>query len=238
MQIEFVASIDSTNSELMRRAQAGDYTSCCLVAQLQTAGRGRLGRAWLSDAHSLTFSLGLPLAPVNWSGLSLAVGVSIAKNLHPNIQIKWPNDLWVSGKKLAGILIETASIAGAAPQQRYAVIGVGLNLEAPIAAAWQASQDGKAAPAGLRELAPKITSETALQSIAEPLLEDIHLFAQQGFAPFAAEFSKRDALAGLSIHLSNGASGKYAGVNAQGALQLDTNSGTHTIISHEVSVCF
>jgi BirA family transcriptional regulator, biotin operon repressor / biotin---[acetyl-CoA-carboxylase] ligase len=237
MNIEFVSSIDSTNSELMRRAAAGDYSTVCLVAKEQTAGRGRLGRAWLSDLHALTFSIGLPLAPTDWSGLSLAVGVSIAESLHERIQIKWPNDLWVDAQKLAGILIETTAIKNASSTERYAVIGVGINLEAPAAATQQAVLDAKVAPIGLRELISDATAESALQTILQPLIDVIKNFEQHGWKPYAQRFAKRDALQGMSIKLSSGATGKYAGIGTDGALMLQTDSGLQSIISHEVSVC-
>eukprot|EP01034_Spumella_vulgaris_P035364 gene35364-43606_t len=102
----------------MRRARAGQTEPTLLVAEQQTAGRGRLGRVWQSDVGaSLMLSLGLPLAPKDWSGLSLAVGVSVAESLQPTlpplqpghsprIGLKWPNDLWLSGdRKLGGILV-------------------------------------------------------------------------------------------------------------------------------------
>ena len=105
--VEVLPEIDSTNSELMRRARARSLEPVLLIAKRQTAGRGRLGRSWAGDAgESLTFSLGLPLAPGDWSGLSLAVGVSLAESLHPRIQLKWPNDLWFADRKLAGVLID------------------------------------------------------------------------------------------------------------------------------------
>ncbi len=236
MNIEFVSSIDSTNSELMRRAASGDYSTTCLVAKEQTAGRGRLGRSWLSDEQSLMFSIGLPLAPIDWSGLSLAVGLSIAESLDPRIQIKWPNDLWVDGQKLAGILIETTAIKDAAAQ-RYAVIGVGINLEAPEAATVQAALDTKAVPIGLCKLIPGITQEVTLERILQPLVDTLKNFEQYSWKPYAASFVKRDALQGLSIKLSSGMAGEYAGINDQGALMLQTTIGLQTIISHEVSVC-
>ncbi len=237
MQLEFVASIDSTNSELMRRAASGDYRPACLVADEQTAGRGRLGRAWLSHEEALTFSLGLPLAPLDWSGLSLAIGVSIAESLHPDIRIKWPNDLWIGQRKLAGILIETTAIAQAPSGQRYAVIGVGINLDAPRAALAQAVQDSKPAPIGLHELLPQLSRQATLDRILNPLVETLDIFEQDGYKPYAARFARRDALAGLSIKLSSGMAGQYRGVNAAGALLLQTDLGLQTIISHEVSVC-
>ncbi|MGE4376796.1 MAG: biotin--[acetyl-CoA-carboxylase] ligase, partial [Burkholderiaceae bacterium] len=82
--VEVLERIDSTNTELMRRARDGHCVPTLLVAEQQTAGRGRLGRQWLSSpGDSLTFSLGLPLAPRDWSGLSLAVGLSVAESLQP-----------------------------------------------------------------------------------------------------------------------------------------------------------
>jgi BirA family biotin operon repressor/biotin-[acetyl-CoA-carboxylase] ligase len=86
--VEVLPQIDSTNTELMRRARAGRAEPVLLVAENQTAGRGRLGRGWSSSpADSLTFSLGLPLAPADWSGLSLAVGASLAESLHPEVRL-------------------------------------------------------------------------------------------------------------------------------------------------------
>jgi len=106
--VEVLPEIDSSNSELMRRARQGQTDPTLLVAESQTAGRGRMGRVWQSQpGDSLTFSLSLPFAPKDWSGLSLAVGLSLAESLHPDIRLKWPNDLWWQERKLGGILIIT-----------------------------------------------------------------------------------------------------------------------------------
>lgn len=238
MHTEFVSSIDSTNSELMRRAASGDYRRVCLVAGAQTAGRGRLGRAWLSDSHSLMFSLGLPLAPLEWSGLSLAVGLSIAQSLDERIQIKWPNDLWVDGKKLAGILIETTAMRDAGSSSRYVVVGVGINIEAPKS---QLTKSMKTLPCGLRDWMPAITADAALQLVLEPLIATLAHFEQYGWKPYATRFAAKDALQGRSIALSSDAAtvaaGHYAGVDASGALQIQTSDGLKSFISHEVSVC-
>jgi BirA family biotin operon repressor/biotin-[acetyl-CoA-carboxylase] ligase len=237
MQIEYLTTIDSTNSELMRRAASGDYRAVCLVAREQTAGRGRLGRAWLSDTSSLMMSVGLPLAPQNWSGLSLAVGVCIAECLHPAIQIKWPNDLWIGGKKLAGILIETVAMPVAAA--RYVVVGIGINLEAPASDPTIAM---KTMPCGLRDVLPEITTDATTLRILQPLLDTLSHFEQHGWKPYAQRFAARDALQGLPVALSSSdaqvARGRYAGVGLDGALQLQTDDGLKSFISHEVSVCF
>ena len=85
LTVEVLPEIDSTNTELMRRARAGQTDPVLLVAESQTAGRGRLGRPWHGQTgDALTFSLGLMLRPQDWSGLSLAVGLSLARSLDPN----------------------------------------------------------------------------------------------------------------------------------------------------------
>ena len=122
--VEVLPRIDSTSSELMRRARDGLVEPVLLAAEEQTAGRGRMGKGWHSRAgQSLTFSLALPLAPADWSGLSLAVGVSLAESLHPDVQLKWPNDLWLQQRKLGGILVETAGTGDGASAPRTVVVG-------------------------------------------------------------------------------------------------------------------
>ena len=233
--VEVLAQIDSTNSELMRRARAGALAPVLLVAEQQTAGRGRLGRVWHSDAGagasragagSLTFSLGLALSPPDWSGLSLAVGASIAESLHPDLRLKWPNDVWLHGRKLAGILLETANVGDA----RYVVVGVGINLAQPDAAGLAT------APAWLGEVMPQITGPQALALIAPTLVRAIKIFEASGFLPFQSRFNARDALSGLSVTLSDGTVGMAQGVDATGALQVQTGHGLKKITSSEVSV--
>ena len=230
--LERVDRIDSTNSELMRRVRDGHTQPILLLARRQTAGRGRLGRQWLSaagdgaEAESLTFSLSLPLAPRDWAGLSLAVGVSLAASLHPALRLKWPNDLWLNGRKLGGILIETAALDG----QRQVIVGVGLNLGRRDATGLAT------APAWLGELLPGINAEGALLRLATPLLRAIVDFEAQGFAPFRAEFERRDALCGAQLALSDGTVGEAQGVNGSGALLVRTTEGLKVVSSAEVSL--
>ncbi|SCK62088.1 BirA family transcriptional regulator, biotin operon repressor / biotin-[acetyl-CoA-carboxylase] ligase [Variovorax sp. HW608] len=236
--VEVVAEIDSTSSELMRRARDGSRAPVLLVAERQTAGRGRLGRSWQSaqDAQqpaSLTFSLGLPLAPRDWSGLSLAVGVSVAESLDPSnavgLALKWPNDLWLGECKLGGILIETALLQPDAPE-RYLVIGIGINI-GPREAAGLST-----APAWLQQWRPQATPAEVLREIALPLVANVQLFDERGFVPFAPRFAARDALRGREVQLSDGTEGRCEGVGWGGELLVQTASGMKTITSAEVSV--
>jgi BirA family biotin operon repressor/biotin-[acetyl-CoA-carboxylase] ligase len=233
--VEVLPEIDSTNAELMRRSQTGLADQVLLVGEHQTTGRGRLGRQWHSSrVHqgqgSLTFSLGLPLAPVDWSGLSLAVGLSVAQSLHPDIVLKWPNDLWWHDRKLAGILIETIAGNRAASSGRYVVIGVGLNIACPPATGLSTE------PVGLLELLPQCNAAQALACIAAPLVQTILRFEQSGFAPFQAAFNARDALSQVAVNLSDGTQGVAQGVDRSGALQVNTSDGLRRVTSAEVSV--
>ena len=249
---ELLASVDSTNTECMRRLRAGQGEPLLLVALEQTAGRGRMGRAWQSDSAelgaALTFSLALPLAPKSWSGLSLAVGLSVAQSLQaeppaadsrePRIALKWPNDLWLQGgdgpeRKLGGILVETANLlapSAGGDAARWVVIGVGLNV-APR------SSEGLNMPAGcLQELDASRTAPTVLGQIVPPLADALRAFELHGFPPSIAQFAARDALAGRAVRLSDGREGVAEGVGPDGALHVRSSAGLLEVSSAEVSV--
>jgi BirA family biotin operon repressor/biotin-[acetyl-CoA-carboxylase] ligase len=243
LQLQVMAQTDSTNTRLVERART-DTTPCLLVAESQTAGRGRLGRAWQAvPGASLTFSLGLPLAPPSWQGLSLAVGLALADALDPPgrrppgvppaIGLKWPNDLWLwdgpgQGRKLGGVLIETTG--GAA--LRHCVVGVGLNVAAVP------TPDGTAT-ACLQEVQPGATPEGALAAVAVPLLRALLRFQQEGFAPLAPAYAHRDLLRGQAVQVNGNPplAGLADGVDAEGALRLRA-AALHRIVSGEVSVRF
>ncbi|SER22496.1 biotin--[acetyl-CoA-carboxylase] ligase [Giesbergeria anulus] len=252
--VEVLPSIDSSNTELMRRARSGQYDPILLVAEEQTAGRGRLGRQWQGQpGDTLMFSLGLPLAPRDWSGLSLAVGVSVAESLQPvlppagssqpRLSLKWPNDLWLCNshgeRKLGGILVETASFVApqtqvvpmhTSPATRYVVIGIGLNLRPP-------DHSGLSLPAaGLQEIDAHIDAPAALLRVVPPLLAMLQAFEHYGFGPVQARFDLRDALQNRSVVLSDGQTGTAHGVGEDGALRVMTAQGMQCITSAEISV--
>ena len=273
LSIEVVERTVSTNTALLERARvidrpdpedadvlvrrsiessafgrrAADVQPCLLVAEHQSGGRGRQGRSWHSArGASLTFSLALPLAGNDWSGLSLAVGIALADALDPHapadaprIGLKWPNDLWLMddfaaatrrGRKLGGVLIETV----AAGRHRLAVIGIGLNVQ-PLAATPAEASSGFAC---LQELDAGIDPPAALARIARPLVEALKRFERDGFAPFAARFAVRDLLAGQPVRTTqtDAPEGIADGVDTHGALRLQVAGGTRLVTSGEVSV--
>lgn len=228
--------------------RAVDVQPCLLVAEQQTGGRGRMGRVWQSEAgSSLTFSLSLRFDPPDWSGLSLAVGCALAEALDPvpagsapHIGIKWPNDLWLldrvggatqppEGRKLGGVLIETV----AASPARLVVIGIGLNvtplsIEPEVATGF----------ASLQEIDPQATPPRILQRIAPPLVRALLEFETHGFAPFAERFQARDLLRDqpVTTTLADLPAGIARGVNAGGALRVESGGVLHEVNSGEVSV--
>jgi BirA family biotin operon repressor/biotin-[acetyl-CoA-carboxylase] ligase len=232
IQVELLEEVDSSNSELVRRARDGAQGGVLLVAKRQTAGRGRMGRTWHSQTAAsdpcaaLTFSLGLPLAPVQWSGLSLAVGLAVARSLHAQVGLKWPNDLWYRDRKMAGILIETVSRG----DLRYAVIGVGINVGPPD------DRNLGAAVANLRELEPQAQAPALLERLAPELVAAVRQFAAEGFSALRDQFHARDVLYGREVTCSDGVVGTARGVDTMGALLVHTHSGIIKVSSSEVSV--
>lgn len=268
LSVEVLERCASTNSALLERARvevrpeadnadvmvhrsvesaafgrrAADVQPCLLVAENQTGGRGRLGRNWQSaPGASLTFSLSLPIARADWSGLSLVVGLALADALDPRsgttpprIGLKWPNDLWLmdgpaQGRKLGGILIETV----AAGRTRLAVIGIGLNVM-PIPAV-----EAGTGFACLHELDPGVSAPATLHRIALPMVQALHRFENEGFAGFAAGFAARDLLAGHPVRTTQQglAEGIARGVDDSGALRVQADDGTMvSVTSGEVSV--
>jgi BirA family transcriptional regulator, biotin operon repressor / biotin---[acetyl-CoA-carboxylase] ligase len=240
--VEVLPEIDSTNTELMRRAKAGHIEPILLIAEKQTAGRGRLGREWhdlaerIDSLPALTFSLGLPLSPLNWSGLSLVVGLSIATSLHADIGLKWPNDLWLckgnGDRKLAGILIETCAAEG----QRYVVIGVGINILAPSNGFRETPAVLRTPAAWLEELLPTVNAAQALKLIMLRLVRDILQFSESGFAPFQVRFNALDVLKARQVSTNNNIEGLGFGVNQRGEYLVKTQQGQISISSSEISV--
>jgi len=254
-RVEAVAQTGSTNSDLIERARtfeaaASEPAPVLRVAEQQSAGRGRLGRRWWSDpGQALTFSLGLALAPADWSGLSLAVGLAVAEALgefvgeapgQPRIGLKWPNDLWLRGddRKLAGILIEAQALRQAAPRAdgrtpRWAVVGVGINLGLPQAN----PAELRTASACVEELVgDPVTAPPVLHRIAPALLAALLRFEREGLAPRLAAYAQRDVLAGRRVGAGE-LTGLCLGIAADGELCLRDDAGLeHRIGSGEVSV--
>lgn len=248
-QLVCLRSTGSTNADLQQWLQQQPPTHAVRLCQAdcQQAGRGRLGRTWQSrDGDSLTFSLAynLPLPISSLAGLSLACGLALVEGLEaagcpPGVQLKWPNDLLLQQRKLAGILIETHALrpqADSASPACWVIIGIGLNLRQDPALAEAIGQP----PASLDTLLPDPPSTRILAHLLTALARVLNDFPQHGFAPFQGRWCERDAYAGQTVCvLENGQlvlTGIADGVDAQGRLCLITTAGRQTVYSGEVSL--
>ena len=239
--IDWVAECDSTNTRLVDTTPADDGRIHVLIADRQTAGRGRRGRQWLSwDTASLTFSMlwrFRPGAPAP-AGLSLVVGLALARALEDlgvsGVQLKWPNDVLVHGDKLAGILIDLLPSRGRPPA---AVIGIGLNLHLPA----DAEIPGQT---GVTDLARALeATPPARAAILAAILGELHrlldTYATAGFPALRTAWAQRNAFADLPVRItgeSESVHGICAGVDEDGALLLRTETGLRRILAGDVSL--
>lgn len=235
-------SIDSTNAEAQRlMASAGGHRPLVCLGEQQTAGRGRRGRTWVSPyGQNIYMTLVEPFSngAQGLEGLSLIVGIVLADTLessgYPEVRLKWPNDLLLEGKKLAGILIE---IAGDLNSDCVAVIGVGVNVLMRADAGTQIDQ----AWTSLLQTSShgELNRNKLVATFAEKLLLAMREFRRSGFQAFIPEWEKRDGWLGQSVTVTAGTSsstGVHGGVNERGALRLLTAEGEVLVNGGEVSL--
>jgi BirA family biotin operon repressor/biotin-[acetyl-CoA-carboxylase] ligase len=240
--IEVVDTLDSTSSELLRRAPLLDIHRHVLAAEWQTAGHGRRGRRWASVVGgSLTFSLGwrFEQSVGHLSGLTLAVGLALARALEDlgfsGIELKWPNDLVYRRSKLGGILVE---LAADALGPSLAIIGVGLNVFLPAATRREIDQ----AVTDLADISPRrsIDRNVLLARALDELVKVLDEFAESGFGPLRPAWQRRHALQGKPVRIAlpdgGSARGEVVGVDVDGALVLDSNGHRVRFLSGEVSL--
>jgi BirA family biotin operon repressor/biotin-[acetyl-CoA-carboxylase] ligase len=185
VRLEVVDEIDSTSSQLLLRAMTGAPSGTCLAAEWQSAGRGRRGRSWIAAlGGSLTFSLlwRFERGAGHLGGLSLAAGVAVARALRtcgvPRVHVKWPNDVVVDFRKLAGILVETS---GDLQGPSAAVIGIGINYRLGETVLERIDQP----VVDVAALATPIPTRTELLgAVLEELEATLAEFDRSGFAPF------------------------------------------------------
>jgi BirA family biotin operon repressor/biotin-[acetyl-CoA-carboxylase] ligase len=236
--IEILNVIGSTNQYLKDKSTAIKSGHACL-AEAQTAGRGRHGRKWVSPyAASLylsmfwTFDAGYSAL----SGLSLAVGVAIVDALTKcgvqGVQLKWPNDIYAQGKKLAGVLIEVEGQIGSGCQ---AIIGIGINVSLPknvddIGQPW----------IDLSQLSETLINRNLLAgALINELTKSLILFESNGLEPFIDKWRDLDIYSNQVVKLIMGQQtilGTSKGIDANGAILLETRQGVKAYHGGEISV--
>jgi BirA family biotin operon repressor/biotin-[acetyl-CoA-carboxylase] ligase len=237
--LELHWEIDSTSSEIQRR-QADLADLSMVLAETQTAGRGRRGRLWLSPPGLNVYLSCLKRFDGGFaalSGLSLAVGVIVMRTLTTlginGAGLKWPNDVLSDGGKLAGILVE---LGGEYQGPCAAIIGVGLNVRLTPALHEQAGQPVN----DLTTLAGKAPDRNRVAAaLIAALADGLDQFEREGFAAFVDEYARYDLLHGKPLRVQGALGtleGVGAGVDARGALLLRAQDGMHRIDSADVTV--
>lgn len=221
--IDVFQSTDSTNVQAMARASKPDAQGYVCMAEHQTHGRGRRGRAWVSPfGQSLYFSVVVQFSggAAALEGLSLAVGVALARAVQKlgaqDVGLKWPNDVLYRGRKLAGILLEMTGDPSGACQ---VVVGVGLNVSISEAAAAEIDQPC----VGMSELVPDVSRNELAAEVLNQLLPVLSGFQELGFSAYRDQWSALNVHGGKSVVLATASEfieGEVVGVSATGALLL------------------
>jgi len=230
--------IPSTNGFILKHAEELTSGDVC-VAEYQSAGRGRRGRSWVSPyGCHLYFSMywQFPQGVAQAMGLSLVVACSIVEVLKQldieDVGVKWPNDIYLAGKKLAGVLIE---MSGQTDSECDLVIGIGLNMV-------MSEQHGNAIDQPWSDLSEQrvMPDKTALLMLLQRQLQsDLLLFQSEGLLPFQARWGQVDLFNGQQVKLLIGADevqGICRGIDRQGAVLLETVEGMKSFIGGEISL--
>lgn len=251
---EWHERIDSTSSELMRRARAQQLKGTTVIAAgEQSAGRGRMGRVWHSSAgDTLMISLAYASAAnAALEGLSLALGVAVAEALNARlgraaVQLKWPNDLLMRQngvyKKLGGLLVETVPINrdvnGALIAERWLIIGLGLNLRLP-------RHSELAQEAAALESEQAMTLQAAGSLAMSACLDALQSFTREGYKPFQARWQALHAYAGRRVRFVPAEGSPLAavegiaqGTDAKGALLIEAEMGENAPMSNASAQIF
>ena len=236
-------TIDSTNVQAAELARADAPEGTLVLAERQTAGRGRLGRSWVSPARVnlyASFVLRPALAPADAPQLALAAAVAVARALvglpleRTRVAIKWPNDCLLDGKKVAGILTE---MDAEVDRIRSVVLGIGINLNAPARAfppELQPTATSVLLATGERVDRPRFTAELcgALEAVYDRVV-------REGFAAIAPEWESFSCLTGRDVtvdYSGRRTSGIVRGIDGTGRLVLDGAGGEERIVAGDVSI--
>jgi BirA family biotin operon repressor/biotin-[acetyl-CoA-carboxylase] ligase len=239
-KIEVHSLIDSTNDYLMRRLPNQITQGHVCLAEYQSAGRGRRGRQWVSPFGSQIY------LSIYWyleQGLSEAMGLSLLSALAVSdavfaiigvqVQLKWPNDVYINGAKLAGILID---LEGQALEPSHSVIGIGLNLNMPDNEAEKIDQRWTDLQSHSKV---KIDRNTLCAQLILCLHARLQQYQNEGLTEMLDEWHSHDVYLNKPVKLITGervTKGTCRGINSQGALLLETNSQVKLIYGGEVSL--
>lgn len=237
-QVAVLPVIDSTNQYLLDRIVTLQSGDAC-VAEYQQAGRGRRGRKWFSPFGAnlyLSMYWRLEQGPAAAIGLSLVIGIVMAEVLRDlgasQVRVKWPNDLYLQDRKLAGILVELTGKTGDAAQ---IVIGAGINLAMRQVESDVINQGW----INLQEAGIVIDRNTLAARLINELRAALELFEQEGLTPYLSRWEKLDNFINRPVKLIIGDKeivGISRGIDAQGALLLEQDGATKAWMGGEISL--
>lgn len=238
-RLHLLSSVDSTNIWMRNFLMDADINETHLVVtDFQRAGQGRRGRQWLSlPGRQITASIGhvSSQGPTAWLGVAIAIGLSLALTLRNHgwpITLKWPNDLWLDGSKLGGILVEMDAMAEGPSRL---IIGFGINeMLLPAERAALARR-----VAALKDQALSYDRHALFAELSAGVLAVLNEFPLTGLAPWQSHWRELDAMAGHLVrfeHQGQWRSGVAGGIDAHGALLVDTPDGMVSCHSGEVSI--
>jgi BirA family biotin operon repressor/biotin-[acetyl-CoA-carboxylase] ligase len=242
-RLELLFEVESTNTRLLGSPPPPASTADVCMAELQHAGRGRLGRPWIAPfGGGIAMSLGWTCSDVvrTLPALSLGVGVAVARALTragaEGISLKWPNDIWFKDRKLGGVLIELRAEAGG---PAHVVIGVGVNMSLPEQARRQIQASGVAVAAVTDACKQPPSRNLAAGAILDELLSMLLQYERFGFAAFRDAWTALDGLSGRPVKVLVGETavqGIARGVDSDGALLLETGDRVQRFVSGEASL--
>lgn len=238
-RLDLYDQTDSTNARALAALDSTQGHRRVVLAERQTAGRGRRGRNWASPfAGGISLSIGWQFSGgvQMLEGLSLAVGVALARALEefqvPDVRLKWPNDVWCRGRKLAGVLLE---LSGDLTDRCAVVVGIGINMRLPAAAAETIDQPW----IDLQQVRPGIGRNQLVAAMLNHLLPLLESYPRQGFAPWRELWQALDQFADAQVCLQSAQQrwcGTERGVDDSGALLLDMDGELRAFHGGEVSL--
>lgn len=231
-------TIDSTNAQAMRLVHDGAALPLLVLAEQQTAGRGRRGRKWVSPfAENLYYSLALRIegGMRQLEGLSLMVGLAVVKMLHAagiaEAGLKWPNDILIGGRKLGGVLLE---LTGDPADVCHVVIGIGININ------MQTAEEVDQSWTSMRlETGKAIDRNEVVKNLSKELSTHLNVHLEKGFAVFKEEWESHHLWQGKPVTLLSGSGaieGVVVGIDAVGALRLGVGGKVSAFSGGELSL--
>ena len=226
--IKYFDTLDSTNTTAYKFAKEGAFEGTAIIAEKQTKGRGRLSREWTSPKNKGIYTsiiLRPNMAPYQAPGITLVAAVSVAEALRSSTgieaSIKWPNDILINNKKIAGILTEMEAESDSI---KFIILGIGINLNAKF------TELPKGSTSAFEELHRKVLRFEIAVALFQKLEENYNIFNKEGFSPIRDKWHDLSATLGRRVRatcINRKIEGEAVGIDTDGALKIRLDNGFH-----------